>query len=101
LKLVGVSVPAAFAFRTASAATNGKKTMRIVEFDASGIRTGVVEVEKVEESVADWKKQLTADQFQIARQADTEYPGTDKYCEQLREQRREQRRRRIGQLHLM
>jgi len=46
LKLVGASVPAAFALRTASAATTGKKTVRIVEFDASGIRTGVMDVEK-------------------------------------------------------
>ena len=80
LKLVGASLPAAFALRTVSAATTGKKTVRIVEFDASGVRTGVMDVEKVEKTVAEWKKQLTADQFQIARQAGTEYPGTGKYA---------------------
>jgi hypothetical protein len=37
LNFLGASVvPAAFALRTASAATTGKKTVRIVEFDASG-----------------------------------------------------------------
>ena len=36
LKLFGASVPAAFALQTAFAATTGKKTVRIVEFDASG-----------------------------------------------------------------
>jgi peptide-methionine (R)-S-oxide reductase len=80
LKLLGASVPAAFALRTASSATTGKKTVRIVEFDASGIRTGVIDVEKVEKPVADWKKQLTPEQFEIARRAGTERPGTGKYA---------------------
>ena len=81
LKLLGASVPAAFALGTASAATTGKKAVRIVEFDASGVRTGVVDVEKVEKSVDEWKKQLTPEQFQIARQAGTERPGTGKYAD--------------------
>src|SRR5580658_907055 len=80
LKLLGACVPAAFALRTASAAPAGKKTVRIVEFDASGIRTGVMDLEKVEKPVADWKKQLTPEQFGIARQAGTERPGTGKYA---------------------
>jgi peptide-methionine (R)-S-oxide reductase len=80
LKLLGAGIPAAFVLRTASAATNGKRTVRIVEFDAAGIRTGVVDAEKVEKSVAEWKKQLTAEEFQIARQAGTEFPGSGKYA---------------------
>jgi peptide-methionine (R)-S-oxide reductase len=80
LKLLSTGIPAAFALRASSAASIGKKTVRIVEFDASGIRTGVVDVEKVEKSEADWKKQLTPQQFQIARQAGTERPGTGKYA---------------------
>jgi len=80
LKLLGASVPAAFALRIASSATTEKKTVRIVEFDASGIRTGVVDVEKVEKPEADWKKQLTPEQFEITRQAGTERPGTGKYA---------------------
>jgi peptide-methionine (R)-S-oxide reductase len=80
LKFLGAGIPAAFVLRTGSAAANGKKTVRIVEFDASGIRTGVVDAEKVEKSAAEWKKQLTSEQFEIARQAGTERPGTGKYA---------------------
>ena len=75
LKVFGAGI---FVLKT-SAATTGK-TVRIVEFDAVGIRTGVVDTEKVERSVAEWKKQLTAEQFEIARQAGTERPGSGKYA---------------------
>ena len=56
------------------------KTVRIVEFSPAGVRTGATEVEKVQKSVADWKKQLTPEQFAVARQAGTERPGTGKYA---------------------
>ena len=50
LKTLGVAAPAAAAVGTLSAfATSGKKqVVRIVEFDAAGVRKGVVELEKVE-----------------------------------------------------
>jgi len=80
LKLLGAAVPASFVLRTASAATTGKKTVRIVEFDASGVRTGVADVEKIEKPLADWKKQLTPEQFEITREAGTERPGSGKYA---------------------
>jgi peptide-methionine (R)-S-oxide reductase len=54
--------------------------VHIVEFDSAGVRKGVIEVEKVEKPLADWKKQLTAEQFEITRQAGTEIPGTGKYA---------------------
>ena len=80
LKFFGVGVPAAFALKTLSAATNGKKTVHIVEFDSNGVRTTVADLEKIEKPDAEWKKLLTAEQFQITRQAGTEYPGTGKYA---------------------
>jgi peptide-methionine (R)-S-oxide reductase len=81
LKLLGASLPAATLLKTASAFGTGKnKLVKIVEFDASGVRTGVVEVEKVEKPLAEWKKQLDAEQFQVTRQAGTEAPGTGKYA---------------------
>jgi len=80
LQFLGASLPAAFTLRTLTAATNGKKTIRIVQFDAAGVRTGVVEMEKVEKPLSEWKKQLTPEQFAIARQAATERPGTGKYA---------------------
>jgi peptide-methionine (R)-S-oxide reductase len=80
LKFLGTSLPAAFVLQTSSAATNGKKTVRIVEFDAAGVRTGLAELEKVEKSIGEWKKQLTPEQFEITRQAGTERPGSGKYA---------------------
>jgi peptide-methionine (R)-S-oxide reductase len=80
LKILGGSIPAALVLRTPFPAAAAKKTVRIVEFDPSGVRTGVEQVEKVEKSLADWKKQLTPEQFAIAREAGTEPPGTGKYA---------------------
>ena len=81
LKLLGVSLPAATLLKTASGFGTAKnKLVKIVEFDASGVRTGVVEVEKVEKPLAEWKKQLDPEQFEVTRQAGTERPGTGKYA---------------------
>jgi peptide-methionine (R)-S-oxide reductase len=79
LKLLG-SVPAALAIATPSAFAAGKK-VRIAEFDASGVQTGVVEVEKIEKPAAEWKKQLTPQQFVVTRQSGTERAFTGKYAE--------------------
>jgi peptide-methionine (R)-S-oxide reductase len=80
LKFLGAGLPAAFGPRGSSAATTGKNLVRIVEFDAVGIRTGVAEVEKVEKPLADWKKQLSPEQFEVTRRAATERPFTGKYA---------------------
>lgn len=80
LKSLGFGLPALFAVRAAIGAGNGKKTVRIVQFDAAGVRTGVVEVEKIEKPPSDWKKQLTPEQFEITRQAGTERAGSGKYA---------------------
>lgn len=81
LKAAGFSVSATAAVARLSAFGSAKRQLvRIVEFDAAGIRSGAVEVEKVEKSESEWRKQLTPQQFEITRQAGTEYPGTGKYA---------------------
>jgi len=59
--------------------TQGKRTVRIAEFDASGHKTGMVEVEKIEKSEAEWKSQLTPIQFEVTRHKGTERAFTGKY----------------------
>jgi peptide-methionine (R)-S-oxide reductase len=80
LKLLGGSLPAAMILDLLPAFAAGKQTVRIVEFDAYGTRTGVVDVEKIEKPLAEWKTILTPDVFQVARQAGTERAGTGKYA---------------------
>ena len=48
----------------------------IVEFDDSGKRLGTVKVARVIKTDAEWKKQLTAQQFYVTRQAGTEQAYT-------------------------
>jgi peptide-methionine (R)-S-oxide reductase len=80
LKILG-SVPGALLVMKSSVLAAGKKLVRIAEFDASGNRTGVVEVEKVEKPLADWKAQLSPEQFEVTRHAGTERAFSGKYAE--------------------
>jgi peptide-methionine (R)-S-oxide reductase len=81
LKLLAGSFPAAAILTAAPAfAADKKRLVRIVQFDPSGVRTGVSEVEKIEKPNSEWKKQLTAEQFEVTRQAGTERPFTGKYA---------------------
>ncbi len=57
-----------------------RKTVKIVEFDDSGKRSGVAEVERVEKSEAEWKAQLTPEQFYVTRKEGTERAFSGKYA---------------------
>jgi len=58
----------------------GGGKVRIVEFDASGVKTGVDEVDKVVKTDAEWRKQLNPEQFEVTRKEGTEPAGTGKYA---------------------
>jgi len=57
-----------------------QKNVRIAEFDPNGNKTGVVEVPKVVKSDEEWRKQLTAEQFDVTRKEGTERAGSGKYA---------------------
>jgi peptide-methionine (R)-S-oxide reductase len=54
--------------------------VRIAEFDATGNKTGVVEVDKIVKTDAEWRKQLDAEQFDVTRKEGTERAGSGKYA---------------------
>ena len=78
LSVLGLGMGAGFAAVSVEAAAM-PKTVKIVEFDSTGKRKGVVEVPTVVKTDAEWHKQLDSEQFNVTRKADTEYPFTGKY----------------------
>src|SRR5437868_3250405 len=62
-----------------SAAARGRKTVKLVEFTDAGQRKGVMEVEKVAKTDAEWRQQLTPEQYEVTRRAGTEPAFTGKY----------------------
>jgi peptide-methionine (R)-S-oxide reductase len=57
----------------------GSKLVTIVDFSDDGRRKGKLKVEKVHKTDEDWHKQLTPEQFEVARHAGTERAFTGKY----------------------
>ena len=55
------------------------KYVSIVEFTSSGERKGIVMIEKVVKTEAEWKKQLTPEEFEVARRKGTERAFSGKY----------------------
>ena len=63
----------------ATAAAKGGM-VKIAEVDATGRKKGVIAVEKVVKTEAEWKQQLSQEQFYVTRKKGTERAGTGKYA---------------------
>jgi peptide-methionine (R)-S-oxide reductase len=49
-----------------------QKTVRIAQFDAAGNKKGIMEMEKIAKTDAEWRKQLSADAYAVTRHKGTE-----------------------------
>jgi peptide-methionine (R)-S-oxide reductase len=66
--------------KESEAKTSGSpEYVEVVEFKDSGEKIGSEKVKKVVKSDAEWQKQLTPEQFNVARKAGTERAFTGKY----------------------
>jgi peptide-methionine (R)-S-oxide reductase len=68
--------------RTAGAkTTNDKGSVTIIGFDDAGKKLGTSQVMKVRKTDAEWKQQLTPDQFEVTRRMGTERAFSGEYAE--------------------
>jgi len=77
--LTSALIPALGVLTRASASPATK--VKVALFDEKGARKGVVTVDKVTKSDEEWKKQLSSEQFEVARKKGTERAFSGKYAE--------------------
>lgn len=71
-----------FPLHTVSAnSSDDKGLVTVDQFSDEGKELGPAQVQKVRKTDAEWKQQLSSQEFEIARQAGTEAPFTGKYAE--------------------
>lgn len=70
---------AAVGFAAQAASPVWARAVKLVEFTDDGQRKGVVTLEKVKKTDAEWRKQLNPEQYQVTRHAGTERAFTGKY----------------------
>ncbi len=75
----------AFAATAADGERKDMNKVTIVEFTDSGERKGAVTVEKIVKSDAEWRKQLTAEQYKVTREQGTERACTGGYWQNKEE----------------
>jgi peptide-methionine (R)-S-oxide reductase len=81
LAMVGAAVPLAEkVFATTLSGPKLSDTLTIENFNASGKSEGTQEVSRVVKSDAEWRKQLSAESYQVARREGTEAPFSGKYA---------------------
>lgn len=81
---VALAAIAAWSFRRGPAVDVARPSgpppiVEIAEFSQAGVATGTVRVPKIVKSTAEWRRQLSANAFDIARRADTEMAYTGSY----------------------
>jgi peptide-methionine (R)-S-oxide reductase len=62
-----------------AALAGSPKMVKIVEFTDAGVRQDVVQVPKIVKKESEWRQQLTEEEFDVTRRADTEIAYTGKY----------------------
>ena len=70
---------AASAIRTAVGSAKQSGVVSIVQFGDDGVKKGKAQVTKVMKPDAEWKKQLTPEEYEVTRHAGTERAFTGKY----------------------
>jgi len=75
-----MGLPAAWAIQSLPQLLAAKGMVKIVEFDSAGRRLETVTVEKIRKTDAEWRKQLTPEQFEVTRRKGTERAFTGKYA---------------------